>query len=443
MPGTANHARRDRRSDPTRALQKSLYRAAKQNRNRRFHALYDKMHRFDVLERAWAEVARKGGAPGSDGVTIESIEKAGVDGFLRELQAELAQSRYRPFPVRRVTIPKRNGDHRHLGVPAVRDRVVQAAAKIVLEPVFEADFADCSYGFRPRRSAHQALDRIRAGIVAGRKWIVDADIAGFFDSIDHGLLLAMLRERISDRRVLDLIGLWLRAGVFDGQALLHPETGTPQGGVISPLLANVYLNRLDQAWGRHRVRLGEMTRYADDLVIACGSRDRAEAALGVLKRLLHELGLEAHAAKTRIVCLAGGAESFDFLGYTFRMMRTRRNRRRLYAACFPSRAAVAAARDRIRDLTPVDRIGKPLIMIVADLNGFLRGRGNYFRRGNSTMAFRQIDQFAWERLARFNARKHGSRNWRRGMVDLVASRSNLGLIRLAGTVRYPAAHATG
>jgi RNA-directed DNA polymerase len=261
--------------DPVRALQHKLYRAAKQCRSRRFHALFDKVHRKDVLWAAWSEVARNGGAPGVDGVTIGSIEQAGVGCFLDELHAELVEGRYRPLPVRRVTIPKRAGGERHLGVPCVRDRVVQAAWKLVVEPVFEAGFADVSFGFRPRRSAYQARERIRAGLRQGRRWVVDADIKGFFDHLEHGLLAATLRERVSDRRVMNLVAGWLRVGVLAGEQLLHPEAGTPQGGVASPLLANVYLDRLDQAWQADYRRLGELTRYADDRV----PRTRMEVAM--------------------------------------------------------------------------------------------------------------------------------------------------------------------
>jgi RNA-directed DNA polymerase len=428
--------------DPVRALQHKLYRAAKQCRNRRFHALFDKVHRKDVLWAAWFEVARNGGAPGVDGVTIGSIEQAGVGCFLDELCVELGEGRYRPLPVRRVTIPKRAGGERHLGVPCVRDRVVQAAWKLVVEPVFEAGFADVSFGFRPRRSAHQARERIRAGLRQGRRWVVDADIKGFFDHLDHGLLAAMVRERVSDRRVMDLVAGWLRVGVLAGEQLLHPDAGTPQGGVASPLLANVYLDRLDQAWQADYRRLGELTRYADDLVIVCATRERAETALAALERLLAELGLELAAAKTRIVDLRTPEQGFDFLGYQFRMVPTKDNPRRTYAACWPSRPAMAAARDRVRALTSPDRIGRPTIMVVGEVNRFLKGWGAYFHHGNSTRQFHHLDQFVFERLARFIARKHGSRNWRRGMIDLAESRTTLGLYRLAGTVRYASAHAT-
>ncbi len=427
--------------DPAASLRRKLYRAAKQCRSRRFHALFDKVCRRDFLWRAWVEVARNGGAPGIDGVTIEDIEESGVEAFVDELSAELVAGRYRPLPVRRVTIPKRSGGQRHLGVPAVRDRVVQAAAKAVLEPIFEADFAPVSFGFRPKRSGHQARERIRDQMRRGYRWAVDADIRGFFDHLDHDLLLAMVAERVSDRRVVDLLAGWLRAGVLDGVSLLHPVAGTPQGGVISPLLANVYLNRLDQAWQAHHRHLGELTRYADDLLIMCATRQRAESALATLRSLLAELGLELAAAKTRIVGLRTGEEGFDFLGYHYRMMPTRRNPSRTYAACWPSRSAVAAAKDRVRALVPLARVGLPTIMVVQDLNAFLRGWGAYFRHGNSTQQFRALDAFVFERLARFETRKHGSRNWRRGVFELLEDEGTLGLVRLAGTVRYPAAHA--
>jgi RNA-directed DNA polymerase len=437
----ANDVQRGRGIDPTRALQRKLYRTAKLNRNRRFHALYDKVHRMDILWRAWREVARNAGAAGVDGVTIQAIEEADVEAFLREIQQELMEGRYRPQPVQRVTIPKRSGGERHMGVPTVRDRVVQAAVKLVIEPIFEADFAECSFGFRPRRSAHQARERIRTGLRQGRRWVVDADIRGFFDHLDHGLVLALVRERVSDRRVVKLLAGWLRAGVLVGGNVLHPTAGTPQGGVISPLLANVVLNRLDQAWQRHFWRLGELTRYADDLVILCGSENRAKAALAKLRELLTELSLELAKAKTRIVDCCSGAEGFDFLGYHFRWIPTRRDRSRKFAACWPSKAAMAAARDRIRELTPMARIGLPAIMVAQDLNAFLLGWSAYFRRGNSTRAFRAIDRFVYERMARFIARKHGSRNWKRGMVDLIGSHTGLGIRPLAGTIRYPVAHA--
>lgn len=430
--------------DKTRRLQIKLYLAAKRNRNRRFHALYDKVYRTDVLERAWTQVAQNRGAPGVDAQTIEAIEAQGVGPFLAELQEELKAGTYRPQAVRRVRIPKPQGGQRPLGIPVVKDRVVQAAVKIVIEPLFEADFSDCSFGFRPKRSAHQARERIRRGIQRDRcRWVVDADIVGFFDHLDHGILLRLLRRRISDRRILALIRGWLKAGVFDGATLLHPTAGTPQGGVISPLLANVYLNVLDYLWTKHYAHLGQLTRYADDLVILTWQRWQAERAREVLAQLLAKLKLELSPTKTRVVHLEEPRIGFDFLGYHYRWVPARRDPQRRYAACWPSRRAMAAARQRIRELTPWHRIGLPVSVVVQDLNRFLTGWGAYFRYGNSARQFKALDRYVETCLCRFITRKYGRRGWRRGMAVLLDSHTRLGLHRLVGTVRYDSANAGG
>jgi RNA-directed DNA polymerase len=438
MPSGANDTK-----DQVRVLQRKLYRAAKQSRGRRFHALYDKVHRRDVLERAWVEVARKGGAAGVDGQTIEAICEQGVSEFLSVLEVELREESYRPLAVRRVAIPKAAGDgERFLGVPAVRDRVAQAAARIVTEPIFEADFCDCSFGFRPKRSARQARERVRGQIQRERRhFVVDADIKGFFDNLDRGLLQRALRERISDRRVLALIDRWLRAGVLADGALLHPQTGTPQGGVISPVLANVYLHALDRVWQERYGGLGTLTRYADDAVILCASEDRARRGLDALARLLAELKLELSPAKTRIVNLECEGEGFDLLGFHFRRVPSRRDRSYRYAASWPSQRTMAAARQRVRELTPLSRVGLPTSMVVQDLNRFLRGWGAYFRYGNSTQQFSALDVYVFERLSRFLSRKHGSSGRGAGMNTLIESQAKLGIYRLAGTVRNDWAHA--
>ena len=436
MPARANDT-----PDSVRVLQRKLYRAAKQSGSRRFHALYDKVYRRDVLERAFDEVARNGGAAGIDGQTIDEIRQHGAEAFLSVLEAELREGSYRPLPVRRVAIPKASGGERMLGIPAVRDRVVQAAVKIVIEPIFEADFLDCSHGFRPKRSARQVRERIRTHVQRERRHVVvDADIEGFFDNLERSILLRLLRERISDRRVLALIDRWLRAGVLAGGALLHPDTGTPQGGVISPLLANVYLHALDRAWQQRHWRLGQLTRYADDLVICCWKPGQAQRARAALAAELGELGLRLSEQKTRIVILEVGGEGFDFLGFHFKRVRSRTSGKP-YIACWPSQKAVAAAKQRIRELTPLRRVGLPAIMVVQDVNRFLRGWGAYFRYGNSTQQLHALDRFVFWRLSRFLTRKYGKTGHRRGMAQLLESSNRLGLIRLTGTVRYTPAHA--
>jgi RNA-directed DNA polymerase len=358
------------------------------------------------------------------------------------LQLELREGVYRPLPVPRLVIPKPSGGERELGIPAVRDRIAQAAVKIVIEPIFEADFRDNSFGFRPKRSARDARERIRRHVQRERRHVVvDADIEGFFDNLDRGILMRKLRERISDRRVLALIERWLRAGVLAGGAMLHPETGTPQGGVISPLLANVYLSGLDQAFEERYAKLGRLVRYADDLVIVCWQDWQARRAQQALARELAALGLRLSTSKTQIVALEVGGEGFDFLGFHFRRVSSRTSGRP-YIACWPSQKAMAAARQRIRQLTPLGRIGLPAIMVVQDLNRFLRGWGAYFRYGNSTQQFHALDRYAFWRLARFMTRKHHRPGTGRGAFELLESRDRLGLHRLTGTIGHEHAHAS-
>jgi RNA-directed DNA polymerase len=427
MPFVADDA-----SNKTRELQRKLYLAAKRSSNRRFHQLYDKVWRRDFLELGWREIERNRGAAGVDGITIDDIKEQGVAAFLDDLQQQLRDGTYRPLPVRRVEIPKRNGGTRPLGIPAVRDRVMQAAAKAVLEPIFEADFLDCSFGFRPGRSAHQALDVVREEVNRGRVWVVDADIKSFFDEIHPEVLRESLRARISDRKVLKLIMGWLKAGVLDGGSVSHPEAGTPQGGVISPLLANVVLHRLDASWRQHHRRLGFLVRYADDLLILCGTGERAEASLAALRGILAELGLELNGAKTRLVDLRDERHGFDFLGFHHRRTKSRRSGR-LYCFRWPSDASVRALKHDVRVLTTRDQTIRPVNEVVAKINRRVVGWRNYFRFGNSSQVFGDLDLFFEERVARFISRKHGRRGRGYGMRILI-DHNKLGLQRLSGSV---------
>ena len=404
-------------------LRKRLYIKAKQEPRYRFYTLYDRIYRLDVLAAAWAQVAANNGAPGVDGVSIEQVRDApeGVQGYLREIHETLKAKRYKPRAVRRVMIPKANGGQRPLGIPTVRDRIVQTAAKLVLEPIFEADFLEVSHGFRPGRSAHDALKAIKTGLEGGFTAIYDADLKGYFDSIPHDKLLACVEMRIADRSVVKLIRQWLRTPVLEPPGGRHQpprkvyrREGTPQGGVISPLLANLYLHWMDKRFyaqdGPGVYAGAQLVRYADDFVIL--ARYQGERISRWVEATVEQwMGLTINREKTRTIELKEAGSGLDFLGYSFRYEQDRYGRTKRYLNQVPSAKACARERDAVRKLVNARHGHVPIPELIKGVNRQLSGWGAYFNKGRPRAALRRMNWFVFQRLV-LHLRRRSQRPYR-------------------------------
>ena len=399
-----------------RELQRKLYRKAKQDKEYRFYLLYDKIYRPDILSHAFNLVKANKGAPGVDGETFESIEEreGGVGEYLEAIAGELKRKEYKPKPVRRVYIPKSGGDKRPLGIPVIKDRVVQMAVKIVIEPIFEADFQDNSYGFRPKRSAHQAVNDVQKHLFKGKTDVIDADISEYFDNIPHDKLMQLVAKRIVDKHVLKLIKMWLTAPIIeeheDGKKEYKGnDKGTPQGGVISPLLANIYLNVLDTLWKVKKVqeKLGaRLVRYADDCIVLC--KGNTEHILKGLKTVLSDLGLTLNEEKTRVV--DAWQENFTFLGFSIRM-RTGLKTGCPYPLTVPSKKALKHIRSEIKQLTTEQYSAVPTEAVIRKVNEVARGWVGYFRYGNCTEAMSALRNYLVYRIRVYLRRKHHYRSY--------------------------------
>jgi RNA-directed DNA polymerase len=434
-----------------RTLQRKLYRKAKQEPAYRFYALYDKIHRADILSHAYNLVRANKGSAGIDGVTFEAIENGeGVTAFLAELQEALKSKTYAPSPVKRVMIPKGDGSERPLGIPTIRDRVAQMAVKLVIEPIFEADFCDSSYGFRPKKSAHDAIEDIKHTLNRGCTEVIDADVTKYFDTIPHAKLMAVVAERIVDSAILHIIQLWLKAPVMemdkDGTKRnigggKGNTKGTPQGGVISPLLSNIYLHLLDRIWKRKNLQIhlgARLVRYADDFVVLCGKG--TERPMQAVRQVLERLGLTLNEQKTRIV--DANRESFQFLGFELRIRKSR-NKGARYPHVQPSKKSLQKIRDRITALTQRHMTPVPIDTVIEQINTTLRGWAGYFHYGNCTKALTRVKWHVEQRLAIHLRRRHkirdkgtGDKRFKSGVLY-----KQYGLYKVPTTAGWTKAHA--
>lgn len=416
-----------------RQLQRTLYLCAKGSKKRRFHALYDKMYRPDILWEAWQRVKRNRGSSGVDNQTLEDISDYGEKKFLNELYMELKEKDYHPQPVLRTYIPKDEGKKRPLGIPTVKDRIAQMAMKIVIEPIFEADFKECSYGFRPKRNAHQAIAKIRKESKR-RYWVLDVDIQGYFDNINHEKLMKLVEQRINDRRMLKLIRKWLKAGIMEGDSLQESRLGAPQGGVISPLLSNIYLNTMDTIWERQFKHLGSLIRYADDFVIMCKTKKQALESIRVIQGIMKKLDLTLHEGKSKLVNIWDDSEGFDFLGFHHRKFPVRKKGGHIFYFMhpIPSKKAMKKMRKNIKEYTsPRYKLHVDIGDLIEGLNRKLQGFKNYYQL--SPMSKRWLNRIDWYVLQRLNIFRNNKKNrrYKHAYIQETAREVNYKLVKLA------------
>lgn len=410
-------------------LQNKLHLAAKKDLKRTFGVLYDKICIWEVLWTSWIRVQRNKGAPGVDGRTIVAIKKEGEVKFIKQIQAELKAKKYRPEPIRRVFIEKSNGKLRPLGIPVVKDRVIQGAVKLVLEPIFEANFCEGSYGFRPHRDCKQGLKSIRKWVMNGYSTIIDADISAYFDNVDHDLLMKLIEKRVRDKWILRLIRKWLKCEIFDQDKRTLSNKGTPRGGVLSPLLANIYLHPLDKYWEAQHPET-KLVRYCDDFVILIWSGS-SERYMDSLKKFLAIMKLTLSMEKTRVTDARKG---FEFLGVRLILKPTRKNRKRQFCYGFPSPKSMKNIRAKIREELGND-YQKSVDLMIRRINPVLRGWGNYFAWLNSGEHFHKTGRYVIQKLNRWNRRKQGRvrRSYRKLTGNELYQR---GLYRISGRIRH-------